>query len=46
MEQAEKETLEQQILIAIAEECNIARQEGQPTSRLTALGNKILKLIK
>ena len=40
-EQAEKETLEQQILVAIAQECNIAREEGQPTSRLTSLGNKI-----
>lgn len=35
-----------QIQVLIAEECNTARQEGQPTSRLTSLANKIYSTVK
>ena len=42
--QSEHKELLDKITLLIAEECNICRQENQPTSRLTSLAVKISKL--
>lgn len=42
----ETKTLKEEIDNLIAEEMNIANQEGQPTSRLTSLAMKISKLLE
>lgn len=42
---SERQKIKKVIELAIAEETNIARQENQPTSRLTSLFNKVNKII-
>ena len=42
----QRQELRKEIIILIAKECNIARSEEQPTSRLTSLSVKINELLE